>query len=169
MYLHEAITQAGEGGKIRRKGWESKNACWLIGGNYITHSDEDANPSTRWTSELTASDWEIVEEQVIEVGDVVNLPDHIPHCKKAECQVARTNDIRASLFRVTDGLICGCEQLFENLTLIRKGNKHVFEGAEFKIMHSLVVPFFEMGGEEYRALADNGKTYRMTLEEMEDV
>jgi hypothetical protein len=76
MLIHEAITKAGPGGKIRRETSHKSVPSWIVPeeevGNLIRENNEDRLLDMSCVLLLTATDWEVVEpEPVIEVGDEV--------------------------------------------------------------------------------------------------
>jgi len=158
MYIHEAIEKAGPGGKIRREGWDGE---WLYrkGDPYLCNEYGEA-VSSQTIENLTASDWEVVQDK-IEVGDVVSKDP----CKGSErhgCTVLTSACSVTSLSYLPDA--CACRAMPTNkLTLIRKGPKCiVLEGVkpERYVSDGLVFSGARLD-------PCDGKTFRATFEEME--
>jgi hypothetical protein len=163
MRIHEAIEKAGEGGRVRRKNWGDEYEIGYKdkGGWVNLKSSDDKHPKGERALisiiDAIEPDWEVVEPE-IGVGDEVS-PYHRPSQKCVvigiSCGVAYHQD------SVT-GEIVG--DLVNSLTLIRKApEKHVFEG----VCISYEGRKMEVQADEWISGLDK-KTYRMTLEPMED-
>jgi hypothetical protein len=167
MNIQEAIEKAGPDGEIRRSEWEKNDGASLIipdntGMNLEAKSSE--YDSTLSVADLTATDWEVVEPETIEVGDVVHQCLNDNAVVRAVCKI---ND--EACIQWDDGSI-GIYP-FDKLTLIRKApRKHVFEGVEFSMedMSAKMVSWKGNVGDMY-PFSDKGKTYRMELTEEADV
>jgi hypothetical protein len=168
MDIREAISKAGPGGKIRCGGFSIELTVPKFNGAPLLLSNGNA-----WghrLDQLTATDWEVIEPETIEVGDVVERPG-----RSLEYEVVFIHHVEG--MACIHNMACHLQLVkIESLTLIRKGNKkHVFEAIEWRKMQVTKPDAF--GYTEVRApmsrileqglgdLCDNGKTYRMTLEE----
>jgi hypothetical protein len=88
MYIHEAIEKAGEGGKIRRRGWMPDEHVVSISGtsarseDYLQYQSKNSEGHNMvpLIADLTADDWEVVAPE-IQVGDIV-LPYDNPTSHK---------------------------------------------------------------------------------------
>jgi hypothetical protein len=152
MNIQEAIEKAGPGGKIRRAKWvEDYVQVQLHTDSPLmykpVHVDEAGWIGT--VDSLTATDWEVVEPETIEVGDVVKVNIE-PGCGKdferrvvwvrdecAEVQVQYKDDIIQTVLR-------------ENITLIRKGNKK----------HEEIKSSYACGPDNQRVHIDLGAGYK---------
>jgi hypothetical protein len=155
MNIQEAIEKAGPGGKIRRKCWDD-NIPLEIRGGYLYHDGEQFEICK--TGLLTATDWEVVEPETIKVGDVVGWQGI-----SGEAIVRAIGNKTACVQWSFDDIL-GLYPL-DQLTLIRKGEKHVFEGVSIGGQNTQEIIVYGgslEGAELYEGL------YRMTLEPMED-
>jgi hypothetical protein len=174
VYLYEAIEKAGEGGRVRRKGQSSSALIPEMNHeNFELSHGLNADIYVLGINDLTATDWEVVSEE-IKVGDEVR------------CKWDLKEDMNAIVIGID--LTCGTQNIYiqwndssidirnlSDLTLIRKGKVHTFEGMTFKelelaypdptngVMASVPHSFQPM--RDLKHLCDNGKFYKMTLEE----
>lgn len=154
MRLHEAIEKAGEGGKIRKENYDNYDNYAIVPSlsenNNLTHQNGDAY--VLGVKDITADDWEIVADDIIEVGDVV-----IHHKKNDLERIVLWTSQHSSMTQYKTDI----PEHIENkcLTLIRKGKRHVFEGVRN-------IEWIEKNNDG--SCTDSGKKYRMTLEEVSD-
>ena len=171
MRLHQAIDQAGEGGKIKRNAYTNCATVPRMDSNKdLTHGIGGEEYSLG-VSDLTATDWEVVKDEVIEVGDEVDTTGSI--IKRGVVEYIRHGT--AMCYVSLPGYYGDCPQVLSarNLTLIRKGPKvHTFEGVRLikikeadEIGSSYVVPKKHNLGFIPFKMAKDGKTYTMTLTE----
>ena len=169
MYLHEAIKQAGEGGKIRRPSWRGDKSYYLVGERALTHYRNDrcqGGITINTIEPLTTDDWEVVEEQTIEAGDTVESKHSSIHGK-----VKLVHGDKAYVDNGNPNLAIYC---LNSITLIRKGKQHVFEGMEVavkddKITGPITLRTVANEGARYpwARLQGDGKTYDVTFKETE--
>jgi len=84
MRIHEAIEKAREGDEITRPCF-SQTEIRVVGGwlKYGKRAAMEGKDVTLSVSELTATDWEVVIEETIEVGDTVDME----LCSGTNCEV----------------------------------------------------------------------------------
>ena len=164
MRLHEAIEQAGEGGKIKRK---EMLEVINIGDKHqhLIMRDDSAELYQPYLVDLTATDWEVVEDEVIEVGDTCTYGDDL---ETMTLNIIHINPNKSCVSIDERGQSQHIH--IDHLTLIRKGPKvHTFEGVAFKHYLAVDVMLVDMdrtlAPKGLSELGDNGKTYDMTLVE----
>jgi hypothetical protein len=157
MTLKELAEKEGFGAKVTSP-LIDKTGYWILGTpdkpNLLMRPDGTEAKIT--IGHLTATDWQVVEPETIEVGDVVrhkNVP--------GEAIAIGINE-RHCAYQYKDGTLnIG---FTSDLTLIHKGKpKHVFEGVELYQRVDDAVATVPKGG--YLAKTYQGKTYRMELTE----
>jgi hypothetical protein len=172
MRIHEAIEKAGPGGKIRRNEFDS---CYVVGEESVTF-DAGITEVVFHPDELTATDWEVIEPETIEVGDVVREGEDGPDAYVvAISEEVDVTEQSACIRLHCDGSLKGAYPM-SWLTLIRKGpKKHVFEGVSFQgdidvghMKNRVMVYQHGQNPLQIKEDTERGKTYRMTLEPMED-
>ena len=160
MRLHEAIEKAGEGGKIRRGLWEHEDVIHIeLGSLRVDAGLSGFNLNV--ASNLTATDWEVVEDEVIEVGDVVQG-------FMENGTVIHRGDFSTNGERV---IILDKQGAFwidkvSNCALIFKSPKaHTFKGVRWEQKYGGYPVPTGRDMVEARNLIDNGKTYTITATE----
>jgi hypothetical protein len=162
MNIQEAIEKAGPGGKIRRISWHRRDYVLLPNSFNLTtefaSAPEENTPMS--INDIIATDWEVVEPETIEVGDVVGYRHH-PSCDGEErTVVAIDNGCGKFCLRQGNHLSMVTQ---DTCTLIRKGpRKHVFEGVLVRDV-DIADRSIRLWG-EYPMELDPG-TYRMELTE----
>jgi hypothetical protein len=182
---------------------EDRGICWSNKGEDGLNPEGEIAKIT--VEDATATDWQVVEE-TIEVGGHstrratmkdCQLCNEPPNCSTAPhpCNIEKEFIGVGDTVRRFDAevIVIGmdsdesCIQYDDNsmevvqtsgLTLIRKGEKHVFEQVEWLKVPARNDGFFpvpfnprfkdEDAYRECQKLCENGKRYRMTLEPMED-
>lgn len=112
----------------------------------------------------SASQEERIEPERIEVGDTVDVNDKERSLHGKDKKVVAVSTTHACVMQGDCMDIVG----LEHLTLIRKGERHVFEGVEWKEdgEGGLFYPVAKQLRQKLKPFVGGGKTYRMTLEEM---
>jgi hypothetical protein len=123
MRLDQAIEKAGPGGRIRTAEM-MEGRYYTIKGETLFYHDNGL-PMRIEVSDITRTDWEVVQDEVIEVGDVVQGPcDKEGEVLGVECEVLKHGKILTRLGLLGENSICCCKKyLTKDLTLIRKGPK----------------------------------------------
>lgn len=162
MTIKEAIEKAGPGGKIRR---ECLGTYWELSVDFAYMKYKDGS-CVMFDSvyDIIATDWQVVEPEQIEVGDVVKRKDVNCLIGDNGCKITGISESRMAL--MAERLLCTCTfAKWQGFTLIHKGpRKHVFEHTLFNLTKDhcgdTILACHIQGG------MDTRKTYRMTLEEI---
>jgi uncharacterized protein YuzE len=129
MDIREAIEKAGPGA-IRRRSWGEEYAIRYMAKGWVNvKSSDDKHPEGERAyitiTDALELDWEVVQDEVIEVGDIVQGPcDKEGEVLGVECEVLKHGKILTRLGLLGENSICCCNKyLTKDLTLIRKGPK----------------------------------------------
>lgn len=178
MNIQEAITKAGEGGKIRRPSFAERSYIRL--GNFgsavleYAWSSGEIEEYAIGIENLLAEDWEVVMPEVvapdIEVGDTVYCKTTGPnHPTKVLAIYEGSAWIQYDSGKVV-------EHYIDNLTFVSRGAKvHKIKGITFRewgvkecatIKGNLAsIPCSRLDEREFVRFCDNGKFYTVTLTE----
>jgi hypothetical protein len=160
MNIQDAIKQAGEGGKIRRKQWAGEVPSFIIPSDErkeIFLEKEWFGKNRLQVRDILATNWEVVAPD-IEVGDVVDSCDTDP----CECIVTGLSSSGGMTFKGTykDGQTCVCYDDNPKRFILKDGRvaPMATSGKHFQYANGLSKgPAYDFVG--------NGKTYTMTLTE----
>ena len=154
MRLHEAK----QGNRVRRSCW-NKGSYWIVSVESYRHKD-GTRVNNIDTDLLFVDDWQVVEDEVIAVGDeILLLKDFGGINEGTICDVTKVH---------SDGSVKARPRHWLNLSsgmfkFIRKGNVHVFEGVE---IDGQGLPFIKsIPKKALSQFSRDGKYYTMTLKE----
>jgi hypothetical protein len=141
MTLKEAIEKAGPGGAVERGLGATQKEMFDV--DYVLNARNNFNFSY---NHITATDWEVVEPERIEVGDTATRAGK-SSCSSFTCEVISAIDpyVLKGEMRGDCDTFCHCMKHPSELTLIRKGpRKHVLKGKRIKRIRVDKIPRHEV-------------------------